>query len=53
MKKKSVLKRRLHQVSLNAEKALKKAVAGVVKEHRRDGDPLAIWRDGKVVWVKA
>jgi hypothetical protein len=33
--------------------AMKKAVADVVAEHRRLGRPLAIWRDGKVVWIEA
>ena len=36
-----------------AEEALKKAVAGVVEEHRKLGMPLAVWRDGKVVRVPA
>lgn len=36
-----------------AEEALKKAVARVVEEHRRSGEPLAVWRDGEVVHVPA
>jgi hypothetical protein len=36
-----------------AEEALKKAVALVVEEHRKSGEPLAVWRDGKVVRVPA
>ena len=32
-----------------AEKAFKKAVARVIEDHRRTGDPIAVWRDGKVV----
>jgi hypothetical protein len=36
-----------------AEEALKKAVARVVEEHRKSGEPLAVWRDGKVVRVPA
>jgi hypothetical protein len=31
--------------------ALKEAVAGVIEEHIREGLPLYIWRDGKVVAV--
>lgn len=50
---KAALKRHLHQMSLKAEKAMKEAVAEVVKDHRRRGEPLAVWRNGKVVWVKA
>ena len=34
-----------------AEMALKAAVERVVEEHVRDGRPLYIWRDGKVVEV--
>jgi hypothetical protein len=36
-----------------AEMALKAAVEKVVEEHVRDGRPLYIWRDGKVVEVSA
>ena len=32
-----------------AEMALKEAVAQAIQEHARDGDPIVIWRDGKVV----
>lgn len=31
--------------------AMRDAVAKVIEEHRRDNLPLAIWRDGKVVWI--
>ena len=47
------LKRKIGLMQINAEKALKEAVAEVVRDHQRTGDPLAIWRDGKVVWVSA
>jgi hypothetical protein len=36
-----------------AEMALKAAVERVVEEHVRDGRPLYVWRDGKVVEVSA
>jgi len=36
-----------------AEEALKKAVARVMEEHRKSGEPLAVWRDGKIVHVPA
>ena len=36
-----------------AEEALKKAVARVVEEHRKSGEPLAVWRGGEVVHVPA
>ena len=34
-----------------AMKALTDAVAKVVADHRRQARPLAVWRDGKAVWV--
>ena len=34
-----------------AVRALHDAVAKVVETHRRDGRPLAVWRDGKAVWL--
>lgn len=36
-----------------AFKALKEAVCEVIKEHKRSGRPLALWRDGKVVRISA
>ncbi len=36
-----------------ADEALRKAVARVVEEHRKSGEPLAVCRDGKVVRVPA
>jgi len=33
--------------------ALKKAVREVVKHHQETGRPLAVWQNGKVVWVSA
>ena len=36
-----------------AEKALKKAVAEAIADHKRTGDPIVIWKDGKVVRVPA
>lgn len=38
---------------VRAEMALKRAVLKAIEDHRRTGDPLAIWRDGKVVLVPA
>ncbi|MDD5259242.1 MAG: hypothetical protein PHD29_04700 [bacterium] len=31
--------------------AMKAAVRGVIKQHRETGRPLAIWKDGRVVWI--
>jgi len=36
-----------------AEEALRKAVAEAIAEHRRNGVPIAIWRNGKVVRIPA
>lgn len=36
-----------------AEEALKKAVARTIADHKRTGDPIVIWRDGKVVKIPA
>jgi len=36
-----------------AEKALKEAVAEAIALHRRNGVPIAIWRNGKVVRIPA
>jgi hypothetical protein len=33
--------------------ALRQAVAKVIEDHRSRGRPLALWRDGKAVWVPA
>jgi hypothetical protein len=43
------------QLSLTqkAMQALTNAVAKVVDEHRRRARPLAVWRDGKAVWISA
>jgi hypothetical protein len=34
-------------------KALNAAIDDAVEQHRRTGLPLAVWRDGKVVWISA
>lgn len=36
-----------------AMQALTDAVAKVIEDHRRRGKPLAVWRDGKAVWIPA
>ncbi len=30
-----------------------KVVAGAVADHKRSGDPIVIWRDGKIVKIPA
>ena len=53
MKKNGSLKRNVHLISMKAEKAMKKAVAKIIQDHASTGDPVVIWRRGKVVWVPA
>jgi len=35
------------------EQALRDAARQAILEHKKEGLPLAMWRDGKVVWVPA
>jgi len=44
-------RQRRHPPTDQALEALRSAVAKLIEDHRRDGRPLAIWRDGKAVWV--
>jgi hypothetical protein len=53
MRKNGSLKRSVHLVSVKAEKALKEAVTDTIRDHARTGDPIVIWRNGKVTWVPA
>lgn len=32
--------------------AIEEAVALAIEEHRRLGNPIVIWRDGRVVWIQ-
>ncbi|MEA1990633.1 MAG: hypothetical protein U9N58_00325 [Thermodesulfobacteriota bacterium] len=40
-------------LEIRAEEALKKAVADTIADHKRTGDPIVIWRDGRVVKIPA
>lgn len=35
------------------EKALRIAVAKTIEEHRLSGDPIVVWKDGRVVKIPA
>jgi hypothetical protein len=35
------------------ERALRAAVRDALLRHKRDGDPVAVWREGRVVWLQA
>jgi hypothetical protein len=41
------------RVALLADKALKKAVANVLVEHRQKNIPLAVWKNGRVEMIPA
>ena len=47
------MSRKLSSIVSKAEMALKKAVHKVVKEHERTGEPLIVWKNGKVAKVSA
>ncbi len=53
MKTNGRLKRIIHAINVKAEQAMKRAVAETIRDHARTGDPVVIWRNGKVVWVPA
>lgn len=38
-------------LKVKAERALKEAVAEALAEHKRQGNPIVVWRDGKVVRI--
>ena len=46
-------KRTPSMLAYKAEEALRKAVAEAIAEHHRNGVPIAIWRNGKVVRIPA
>ena len=43
----------LSALSSKAEKALKSAVRQVIEEHKRTGQPIVVWRSGKVARISA
>lgn len=45
--------RNIRALHKKAEQALKKAVEDTIRDHARTGDPVVIWRNGKVVQVPA
>lgn len=38
---------------VHVERALQRAARRAIREHREEGLPLAMWRDGEVVWMAA
>ncbi len=53
MKKNGSAKRSIGSIHAKAERAMKEAVTETIRDHARTGDPVVIWRNGKVVWVPA
>lgn len=53
MKGQTINKKSLQNIPLDirAEMALKEAVADAIAEHKRQGYPIAVWRDGKAVLI--
>ena len=46
-----VKKQRKRSLTEMATQALTEAVAKVVEDHQQSGRPLAVWREGKAVWI--
>jgi hypothetical protein len=53
VKGRAVNKKLLKDIPLDirAEMALKEAVADAIAEHKRQGHPVAVWRDGKTILI--
>jgi hypothetical protein len=34
------------------DQALRKAAREAIRQHKREGRPVAEWRDGRVVWIQ-
>ena len=46
-------KKKKPSMSLLAYKALREAVAKTILDHKKTGDPIVVWKNGKVVWIPA
>ena len=44
---------RVPAIVRKAEKALRIAVAKAIEEHRLSGDPIVVWKNGRVVKIPA
>ncbi len=44
---------RIPPIARKAEKALRIAVAKTLEDHRRTGDPIVVWKNGRVVTIPA
>lgn len=43
---------RLFEEVTPIERALRRAVREALRQHKRAGNPIAEWQDGKVVWIQ-
>ncbi len=34
------------------DKALKQAVQEAILQHKKAGNPIAVWREGEIAWIK-
>jgi hypothetical protein len=41
------------ELAFLAEKALQEAVRDVIRDHKQQGNPIAVWKNGKVVQIPA
>ena len=51
MKRNGNNKRSASSLLAKAERALREAVAEVIESHKRSGDPIVVWKDGKVAKI--
>jgi hypothetical protein len=47
------MKQNRSSLTQNTLQALSEAVSKLVEDHRQRGKPIAVWRDGKAVWIAA
>jgi len=45
------MKRKMPSLQDKADKAMRKAIRGVVEHHKKTGRPLAVWKNGKVAMI--
>ena len=53
MKKDAALRRSVHLINAKALRVLGEAVKETIRDHAWTGDPVVIWRNGKVTWTQA
>ena len=53
MKRRERRARKAPLIVRKAERALEIAVAKTLEEHRRSGDPIVVWKNGRVVSIPA